>query len=159
MRVTIFTREDLKRRLNRYYFKPEYHAIISIHGLIEREFFNDIFTGVKDIKEDKLKQIKLLDICINEHLSIEDAELFHTEDFNNIANYVYKCYLDKVPSILIECANDDFKRSGAVAAAIDECINHNGIKYFLSPDILPNKAIYNNLYKELRRVFDSKIIN
>jgi predicted protein tyrosine phosphatase len=133
---------------------PEKTAIISISD------YNSEFADLK-YKPEYLLQLSFDDIdgdeFMDEHgraLSEKDRKalevkyhMFSDEQANQVANFYHSIY-GKAEYLICQCEHG-MSRSAAIAAAILEYKNRNGIRVFADHRFCPNKTIFNKVLKTI----------
>lgn len=152
MNATVISRATAEKMLSEKSF-PKNTAVISFHEPFENETeFVDYssvteavcYVGASDLSYDDLQYSN-----INENFYFAEAD----EVARFVINAVKNGY-----EIICQCEHGE-SRSAAVAAAINEFFNRNGINIFSDFRYCPNQLIYNKLYKALCDCRDGNIKN
>lgn len=115
-------------------FKPEHLLRLS---------FNDIPLG-KDLEEEFFRalspeEIRNLEI---EHHAMSEEQIAQVVEFYNLIK-------DKADAVICQCEHGQ-SRSAAVAAALTQFVNGDGIEIFADSRYCPNKSIYRALIQKLK---------
>ena len=153
MKIGILNRPDIEELA----LKPfkEKTALISITDY-EKEY------AELENKPDFLFQIKFDDVDNDIFLDMQGnllpekqyesiAKQYHIitdEQAISIANFI-KEIANKAEALICQCEHGQ-SRSAAVAAAVTEYLNHDGIKVFSSDDYFPNKVVFRKVYENLK---------
>ena len=132
MKIQIKNRHQIEKAT----FLPK-TALISI---TDRNYH---FAELKD-KPDYLLQLAFDDVDRDEEGGIADEQAKQIAEF-------YLNIKDKAEIIICQCEHGQ-SRSAAIAAAIMEYRSRSGIKIFAHEKYYPNKAIFNKVFEELKKL-------
>ena len=145
MQIEIFSREAIKQIAKNPF--PDTTALISItdYGYDFAELRN---------KPEYLLQLAFDDVSADEFETEADQIKYHmiTDDqAKQIAEFYHNIH-DKVDTLICQCEHGQ-SRSAAIASAIMEYRNGNGIDIFVDDKYYPNKTIFKKVFKQLREEF------
>lgn len=112
--------------------KPQYLLQISFDDIDNDVFEDDL--GRKPTEEERL-------------LIEKEYNMLSDEQAREIASF-YEHVKDSITTLICQCEHGQ-SRSAAVAAAILEFENKNGITIFADDDYFPNKVVFRKVYKAL----------
>ena len=153
MKIGILNRPDIEELALRPF--KEKTALISITD------YDEEFAELEN-EPDFLFQVKFDDVDNDIFLDMQGnllpekqhegiAKQYHIitdEQAISIANFI-KEIANKAEVLICQCEHGQ-SRSAAVAAAVTEYLNHDGIKVFSSDDYFPNKVVFRKVYENLK---------
>lgn len=152
MKIEIMSRKETEKRAKRPF--NDNTALISC---------TDTDLGVTELENEPALLLRLqFDDVSSEDFMDFDNKLPPPEEMKSLAHYHHmiteeqaeqtaEFYLknrDKIELLICQCEHGE-SRSAAIAAAISQYENNDGIKYFIEDRYLPNKSVYRAIYKAL----------
>lgn len=112
--------------------------------MILRLQFDDV--GTEDFMDfdNKLPEPEEVQRLATYHHMITDDQA------NKVASFYFE-NKEKIELLICQCEHGE-SRSTAIAAAIAQYENKDGIKYFIQDEYLPNKSVYRLIYNALNKI-------
>ena len=141
MKIQVCSRTELRKMAEQSFTEPT--AVISISD-------SDAPSVELQNQPDHILQLAFDDVYFDSFYEADDETIFinfSVYDAKEIVKFV-AAHKDEVGTIICQCEMGQ-SRSAAVAAAISEWLNGDGIKYFADDQYSPNLYVFRVLFQEI----------